>query len=43
VSAAQASQEAARLAADVFRVLIKDRPDLLWLTSAERSTTIFME
>ena len=39
----QASQEAARLAADVLRVLIANRPDLARLTSAERSTMILME
>jgi hypothetical protein len=39
----QASQDAGTLAADALRALIEDRPDLIQLTSAERSTTILME
>lgn len=40
---AQASQEASTLATEALRVLIEDRPDLIQLTSAERSTTLLME
>ena len=40
---ARASEEASRLAADVLRALIADRPDLVRQTSADRSTAILME
>jgi hypothetical protein len=40
---ARAGKDAIRFATDALRVLIADRPDLIPLTSSERSTAILME